>query len=161
MATNTFFRWKPLSKAEKFLTRLFKPKPNSKAMFSAKFKIEGKEFKVLKFNYELDRDIDQTGRPAGDVRGGVVSLTIESSQETMFWDWMIDAFARKDGEIEFFKRDEPSPGKVVKFTEAYMIQYGENFDVTGGEKDQPMTESFTVSAKELAVGEPLVKEWPS
>ncbi len=161
MSKNPTLRRKAIDNI-RLLLKLFRFNSNTnKPMFSAKFKIEGNEYRVLKFQYELDRDIDQTGRPAGDVRGGTVSLTIESSQETMFWDWMIDAYARKDGEIEFYKRDEPTPAKVVKFTEAYMISYGEKFDVTGGEKDQPMIESFTVSAKELAIGEPLVKEWPS
>lgn len=131
-------------------------------MFTAKLKIEGKEFSVLKCFYHMDRDTDQSGRPATDVRGGTVMIQIESSSETMFWDWMINPYAQKDGEVEFMKRNDPTPAKVLKFKEAYIVQYGENFDVVGGTRDQPMIENITVSARVLQLdpGGEFTKIWP-
>lgn len=129
-------------------------------MFKATLKIEGKEFNVLKCYYVLDRDTDLSGRPSTDVRGGKVTLTVESSGETVFYDWMINAYAQKDGEIEFYKRNDPTPAKVLKFAEAYMVEYGEDFDVAGSNKDQPMVETFTVSARKLTLGGTFEKKWP-
>ncbi|MBK8566763.1 MAG: phage tail protein [Saprospiraceae bacterium] len=129
-------------------------------MFNAKLKIEGKEFAILKCHYVLDRDTDLSGRPSTDIRAGKVTMQIESSSDTMFYDWVINAYAQKDGEIEFYKRNDPTPAKVLKFEEAYMVDYGEDFDVVGGNKEQPMVETFTVSARKLTLGGTFEKIWP-
>lgn len=129
-------------------------------MFKAILKIEGKEFSVLKVHYVLDRDTDLSGRPSTDVRGGKVTIQIESSSDPMFYDWVINAYAQKDGEIEFYKRNDPSPAKVLKFEESYMVEYGEDYDVVGGNKEQPMVETFTVSARKLTLGGTFEKIWP-
>lgn len=129
-------------------------------MFKAILKIEGEEFAVLKCHYVLDRDTDQSGRPATDVRGGKITLQIESSQKTLFYDWIINAFAQKSGEVEFWKRNDPSPAKVLKFEEAYMVEYGEDFDVVGPNKEAPMVETFTVSARKMTLGGTFEKIWP-
>ena len=129
-------------------------------MFKAVLKVEGEEFAVLKCSYVLDRDTDQTGRPSTDVRGGKVTVQIESSQNTLFYDWVINPYAQKGGEIEFYKRNDPSPSKVLKFEEAYMVEYGEDFDVVGSNKEQPMVETFTVSARKLTLGGTFEKKWP-
>lgn len=129
-------------------------------MFKAVLKVEGEEFAVLKCSYVLDRDTDQTGRPSTDVRGGKVTIQIESSQNTLFYDWVINPYAQKGGEIEFYKRNDPSPSKVLKFEEAYMVEYGEDFDVVGSNKEQPMVETFTVSARKLTLGGTFEKKWP-
>lgn len=129
-------------------------------MFKATLKIDGKEYNVLQCNYSMDREIDQSGRPSTDIRGGTVSLVIESSQDTGFWDWMIDSYAQKDGEVEFFKRNDPSPAKVLKFEEAYMVKCGEDFDIAGPNKSQPMIEKFTVSARKISLGGTHEKVWP-
>ncbi len=129
-------------------------------MFNAMLKIEGKEFRVLRCHYVLDRDTDLSGRPSTDIRGGKVTIQIESSSDTMFYDWVINAYAQKDGEVEFYKRNDPAPAKVLKFEEAYMVEYGEDFDVVGGNKEQPMVETFTVSSRKLTLGGTFEKIWP-
>jgi hypothetical protein len=129
-------------------------------MFKALLKMEGKEYNVLQCNYEMDREVDQSGRPSTDVRGGTVSVVVESSQDTRFFDWMIDGYSQKDGEVEFYKRNDPSPAKVLKFEEAYMVRCGEAFDITGSDKSQPMVERFTVSARKITLGGTLEKVWP-
>jgi hypothetical protein len=129
-------------------------------MFKALLKMEGKEYNVLQCNYEMDREVDQSGRPSTDVRGGTLSVVVESSQDTRFFDWMIDGYAQKDGEVEFYKRNDPSPAKVLKFEEAYMVRCGEAFDITGEDKSQPMVEKFTVSARKITLGGTLEKVWP-
>lgn len=136
-------------------------------MFKALLKIDGIEgpepdgfFLLLKCNYVIDRDTDQSGRPAGDLRYGKITCQIQSSELKDIWDWAGNPYAMKKGEIQFWKRDDPSPSKVLKFEDAYMVEYGEDFDVVGSNKEQPMVETFTMSARKVELGMPLEKVWP-
>ncbi len=117
--------------------------------FKAKLKVAGKELNVLSTNYSLKQETDATGRPSSVTRGGKIMLTVESSGDTTFFEWMCNSFERKDGSIVFFKRDSDATLKELKFKEAYLVDYRENFDNTG---DNPITESFTISAKEITLG---------
>lgn len=92
------------------------------------------------------------------MKGGTVSFEIESTEDTSIWDLMIAQYKSVDGTVTFKKRDEDAKMKELKFTTAYVVALAENFDSTGG---NPMSLSFTVSAKELALGsETLENEWP-
>ncbi|WP_149274983.1 type VI secretion system tube protein TssD [Pareuzebyella sediminis] len=125
--------------------------------FKAKLKVGGNEYNVLNCSYELHQETDATGRPSSVTRGGTVHITTESTSDTVFSDWMFNNFERKDGSIVFLKRDTDATSKELKFTEAYMIKYRENFDSTG---DNPMSESFTISAKTIGIGNgEHVNEW--
>ena len=47
--------------------------------------------------------------------------------------------------------------KELKFKEAYIVKYQEDFDATG---NQPLKETFTLSAKEIELGTGKhVNEW--
>jgi Hemolysin coregulated protein Hcp (TssD) len=66
-------------------------------------------------------------------------------------------FERKDGSIVFIKRDTDATMKELQFKEAYMVEYRENFSSVN---DQPVTETFTLSAKEITVGTAtFINEW--
>ncbi|MUH34695.1 phage tail protein [Zobellia amurskyensis] len=125
--------------------------------FKAKLKIGGNEYNVLNCNYELRQETDATGRPSSVTRGGTIEIITESTADTVFSDWMFNNFERKDGSIVFLKRDTDATSKELKFTEAYMVKYKENFDSTG---ENPMSESFTISAKTIGIGNgEHVNEW--
>jgi len=117
--------------------------------FKAKLKVGGNEYNVLNCSYELHQETDATGRPSSITRGGQIRITTESTSDTAFSDWMFNNFERKDGSIVFLKRDTDATSKELNFTEAYMVRYRENFDSTG---DNPMSESFTISAKSIGIG---------
>jgi Hemolysin coregulated protein Hcp (TssD) len=117
--------------------------------FKAKLNVGGNEYNVLNCSYSLHQEIDVTGRPSSVTRGGTISLTVESTSDTSLSDWMFNNFEHKDGSIVFLKRDTDATSKELKFKEAYMVQYAENFDSTGS---NPMAESFVISAKSIAVG---------
>jgi len=117
--------------------------------FKAKLKVAGKEHTVLHCSYDLNQEVDPTGRPSSVTRGGRIYLTVESNGETGFFEWMTNNFERKDGSIVFIKRDTDATLKEVNFKEGYLIKYKENFDASG---QNPLTETFTISAKELASG---------
>ncbi len=117
--------------------------------FKAKLKVGGQEYNVLSCSYELHQETDATGRPSSITRGGKIRLTVESTADTSLSDWMFNNFERRDGSIVFLKRDTEATAKELKFSEGYMVKYLENFDSTG---KNPMSESFIISAKSVAMG---------
>jgi len=117
--------------------------------FKAKLKVAGKELNVLACNYALKQETDATGRPSAITRGGKINVTVESTGDTTLFEWMCNNFERKDGSIVFIKRDNDATLKELTFKEAYLVDYMEDFGATG---DNPVTESFTLSAKEIGAG---------
>ena len=117
--------------------------------FKAKLKVGGKEYNVLSCTYSLAQETDATGRPSSVTRGGKIYLDVESTAETSFFEWMTNNFERRDGSIVFLKRDTDATSKELKFTEGYMVKYQEGFDSTG---QNPMNESFVISAKSIGIG---------
>src|ERR1700693_5649314 len=125
--------------------------------FKATLKVAGKTLNVLACNYALFQETDATGRPSSVTPGGKITLTIESTGDTSHFEWMCNNFERKDGSIVFLKRDTDATLKELKFKEAYMVNYDEHFDSTG---DNPVTETFTLSCKEIELGTGKhVNEW--
>ena len=125
--------------------------------FKAKLKVAGKEYNVLSVSYALFQETDATGRPSTVTRGGKIDVVVESTGEADFFEWMTNSFERKDGSIVFLKRDSEATLKELKFKEAYIVKYQEDFDATG---NQPLKETFTLSAKEIELGTGKhVNEW--
>jgi len=126
--------------------------------FKARLKIDGKEVDILDWNYSLNRDVDQKGRPSSHVYGGTISFVVESTSDTAWFDWMIDQWAKKDGEVEFMDRAEEQPMRTLSFKEAYIIQLTESFSNAG---DKNMNTAFTLSCKSLGWGGGMHEnEWP-
>ncbi|MBZ4188469.1 type VI secretion system tube protein TssD [Niabella beijingensis] len=125
--------------------------------FKAQFEVAGKKVNVLDMNYALNQETDATGRPSSITRGGKITMTVESTGETNFFEWMCNNFERKDGKIVFTKRDSDATMKELNFKEGYLVQYRENFNSTS---DNPITETFTISAKEISMGNAShVNQW--
>ena len=83
--------------------------------------------------------------------------TIEGTGATDFFEWMTNSFERKEGSIKFLKRDSEATLKELKFTEAYLVKHKEKFDSTG---DNPLTETFTISARKIEMGTGVFEnEW--
>jgi hypothetical protein len=117
--------------------------------FKAKFTVSGKEFRVLDASFDLHQIVDKTGRVSSETRGGKINVVVESTQETDLFEWMCNSYETKDGSLVFLKRDSDATLKELKFKEAYMINYTETFSSTN---DLPMFISFTLSAKEIELG---------
>ncbi len=117
--------------------------------FKLRLKVAGKELNVLDMTYQLKQETDATGRPSSITRGGMIAMTIESTSDASLFEWMCNNFERKDGSIVFVKRDGDATLKELSFKEAYMVQYRENFNSVG---DNPVTETFTISAREISMG---------
>ena len=125
--------------------------------FKAKLKMSGKEMNILECNYELHQETDLTGRPSSVTRGGQISLTVESTEDTDLFEWMCNSFERKDGSIVFIKVDSEATLKELKFKEGYLVSFEEIFTNTTSE---PFKIIFTISAKEIMMGNGTHKnEW--
>ncbi len=117
--------------------------------FKSKLKVGGKELNILHASYELKQETDATGRPSAVTRGGKITLTVESTGDSFFFEWMTNNFDRKDGSIQYVKRDTEATLKELKFNEAYCTGYKEVFDSTG---TSPLLETFVLSAREITMG---------
>ncbi|WP_445456824.1 type VI secretion system tube protein TssD [Flavobacterium sp. HNIBRBA15423] len=125
--------------------------------FKSKLKVGGKELNILKVSYDLYQEIDASGRPSSVTRGGTINLTIESTGDSFFFEWMTNNFERKDGSVTYVKRDTDAKLKELNFSEGYLIKYKEEFDATG---TNPLVETFTISAKEISIGSGgHINEW--
>lgn len=125
--------------------------------FKAQLDVAGTKVNVLDLSYALKQETDATGRPSSITRGGKISMTVESTGEASFFEWMCNNFERKDGKITFTKRDSDATMKELNFKEGYLVEYRENFNSTG---DNPITETFTISAKEITMGNAShVNQW--
>jgi hypothetical protein len=126
--------------------------------FKAQFTVDGKNYRVFHCSYSLQQDTDKTGRPSSEVRGGNIQLEVESTGDASLAAWMMDAYKHKDGTITFYKRDSEQKMKEVSFKEGYIVSFTETFTNMG---DNPMSEHFVISAKEIKVGNAEHKnEWP-
>lgn len=117
--------------------------------FKAKFTAAGITRNILNVDYAMLQETDPTGRPSSVSRGGKINITVEGTGETDLFEWMTNSFERKDGSIVFVKRDSDATLKELKFKEAYIVKYREDFDSTG---ETPLTENFILSAKEIELG---------
>jgi hypothetical protein len=117
--------------------------------FKSILKVAGKNYNVLSVNYGLFQETDATGRPSTVSRGGKIDITVESTGATDLFEWMTNSFERKDGSIVFYKRDSEATLKELKFTESYLVKHKEKFYSTG---ENPLTETFTISARKLEMG---------
>lgn len=125
--------------------------------FKSKLKVGGKELNILNASYDLHQEVDASGRPSSVTRGGTINLTVESTGDSFFFEWMTNNFERKDGSIMYVKRDTDAKLKEMNFKEGYLVKYREAFDATDG---APLTETFTISAKEISCGGgEHVNEW--
>ena len=125
--------------------------------FKAKLKVNGKEVNVLSCKYDLNQEVDATGRPSSVTRGGRIKLTIESTGDSSFFEWMVNNYERRDGTVTFLKRDTEAKMKELKFSEGYMVKYEEDFNAAD---THPLSETFTISAREITVGSGThVNEW--
>ncbi len=119
--------------------------------FLAKISLDGaEEINVLYCSYRFNQAIDATGKPSSIPQGGLITLTVESKNDTDIMDWMINPTSTKSGKITFYRRDMMSKLKTLEFTGAYCVNFQEEFNHAG---EMPMQITFTASAKTIKVND--------
>ena len=118
--------------------------------FKAVLTFKGNEYNVLSYSYTCRRDLDASGRPSSPVRGHIIDLTIEATEDTSFVKWMWMQYEVESGTITFYKRDSEQKMIEMKFKEAYIGMYNRTFNAEGSD---PFIERFQISAKEYDFGD--------
>ncbi|MDC1161807.1 type VI secretion system tube protein TssD [Tenacibaculum sp.] len=126
--------------------------------FLSQLTINDDTMNVLRCSFSFDQGADNTGRPSQSPRGGQITVLIESTNKTDFLEWMISTNMTKDGEIVFYKRDNMSSLKTIKFKEAYCLNYQEDFDAVSSD---PLKTRIVISSKEITIKDTTFKQnWP-
>ncbi len=116
--------------------------------FLAKLVIGSSEFVVLRTDYEISQPVDQQNKPNGKPRGGIISVTVESSNKNDLAEWMVSPTMKKSGQITFYRRDANSSMKTLAFNDGYCIGYQESFD---SNSPDAMSIRLRISAGEIKI----------
>ena len=112
---------------------------------------------VLKCNYTLRRDIDIKGRPSSGVYGGIINLTIVSTEDTSLIELMVNAYKTIEGTVTF-QNTENKILKVLAWEKGYIISFKEELDITNANH---MVIDFTISAEKIKIGNAIHDNgWP-
>ncbi len=127
--------------------------------FLAKLMLDGEEFNVISCRHKTTQGTNENGMPSSKIRGGKISILVESNMKIDFYEWATSSSATKNGEIIFFKRDNISSLKTLEFVDAYCVEHIESFDAVN---DQPLTIEMVLSAREITIrGTSHSNNWPS
>jgi len=135
------------------------------AVIKATFKVDGQENEVVGLSYSFDQNIDNIGQPAGEVRGGIINVSLGSLGSEKRFGWMVASDMKKSGEIEFTDSNGKTL-KTLKFVDAYCVGYTEDYEAFNGDKAGGLSikdgakEHLTLSCKEISVaGEKHENTW--
>ena len=117
--------------------------------FKSEFAVDGETYLVLSCNYSLSQTINSSGKPATDVQGGTLMVTVETKESDGLAEWMVNPWGKKNGTITFKKFDQDSKFKEIKFTDGFLVQFTDNFHNGNA---HPMTTSIVISAKKIEIG---------
>ena len=118
--------------------------------------LEDQEMRILKCNYEFNQDVDSQARPMSVVRGGIIQLMVESSENESCHIWSAAYNMKKDGQIIFKRKETASPLRKITFRNAHCIHFREDYDIYR----EMTTVSFTLAAEELQLNQASFKnQW--
>jgi len=100
-------------------------------------------YNVLECSWEFNVATDRKGKRTENLKGGQISVTLESSRHFNFMSW-IQSGDDKDGQIYFAKSGESVQYKIF-FYEADCIHYSEEF--MAGSKMQMITRIIIAPAR--------------
>ncbi len=109
-----------------------------------------KEREIIFVKYELNQQTDVEGQPTGTTRGGKISVKVKSTDDgnTDILEWMIDTYMSKSGTISYPNR-QGGEMKNLAFKVGYVVENSDTYDSTN---NLLQYEEFTISAKEIQVG---------
>lgn len=92
--------------------------------FLATLTVEGKNFNVLQCIHSMSQKAEK-GKPTSGVRGGIIILILDGTDDDVLGNWATGATVKKDGEIVFERIDQQSTLQKLEFQEAYATLYFE------------------------------------
>lgn len=126
--------------------------------FKANLKIDNKGYTILDCTFDLDQQLDHSGRPSAKPRGGVIITTIELGKNTELIEWMISPHQTKSGTISFINYDNMGTLMNIDFENAYCARLTGQFNATN---NQPLQLKLKISAQSIAFnGVRHINNWP-
>lgn len=120
--------------------------------------LQGKDIEVISSHIEFNRKTDTKGRSVTNVIGGRITVTIESTKETIILEAMINSpYKVISGKVTYYNTDDNSVFRVVEFKYAYIVYYKEVFNV---DRKRQMYSTITFSADIIMIGNAyLSNQW--
>lgn len=120
--------------------------------------LQGKDIEVISSHLEFSRKTDTKGRPVTSVIGGRITITIESTKETLILEAMVNSPCKAiSGKVTYYSTEDNSVFRVVEFKYAYIVYYKEVFNV---DRKRQMYSTITFSADIIMVGNAyLSNQW--
>ena len=135
------------------------------AVIKAIFKSGGEESEVVALSYSFDQNVDNIGQPAGEVKGGLIRVSLGALGEPSRFAWATTSDMKKSGEIEFIGAHGKTL-KTLKFEDAYCVAYTEEYEAFTGSVSGRVTikdgakEHLTLSARKISIaGEAHTNTW--
>lgn len=126
--------------------------------FRANLNLDGNEFDVIKCDYTIERDVDSKGRPASNLYGGKIRITVESTDKVEMFQTMAAQFKPISGSVAYKKDDEDATMKELKWTNGYIVCLEEGMNIAD---ENPMLVTITISAQKLELGDAIFEQnWP-
>ena len=123
------------------------------------------ECEVIGLSYSLEQNVDNIGQPAGEVKGGQITVTIGTNGSDSRFGWMVASDMKQNGELKFVDANGQT-SKTLAFTDAYCVGYNEEYEAfSSGSKGtvsikEGAKETLVLSCKEIAVeGESHINSW--
>jgi len=101
---------------------------------------------LLSCSFSFTQDFDQRGLTKSEVKGGVISLVMNSIDDQEIMQWMFSLKADKSGKITFSGEETEKIFKTIEFKDARCVAYHESFV-----RDSEMVQEITISAREVTI----------
>lgn len=120
--------------------------------------LQEKDIEVISSHIEFSRKTDTKGRPVTNVTGGRITITIESTKETILLEAMVNSpFKAISGKVIYYNTEDNSVFRVVEFKYSYIVHYKEVFNV---DRKRQMYSTITFSADIIMIGDAyLSNQW--
>lgn len=99
-----------------------------------KFSFGSKTYLATSFDLKFSQEVNYKNLPSGEIRGGIISITIEGQPDENITAWMLSVNGRQNGEIHIFN----NKGKVrenalmnLVFKDACCVRYRVTLDALG------------------------------
>ena len=125
--------------------------------FTAALKIGGKEYPIIRADYDFTQPTNGQRQPVAKPISGFINLTIEASKDSEPIEWMISHKMVKNGEIIFYRTDSHSEMRKIEFENAYCVYYREVFDTYS---NRPMLIHLRLSPQKMKIaGQTVTVDW--
>jgi hypothetical protein len=129
--------------------------------FPAELKIEGAVLKVLTCEYGFNQQVDVSGRPVPRVSCGTIKIDLVGTEDETNISWASNHRKKIEGTITFYKQDEQTKLREIKFEDAFCIRYKETVLLLKNSKENTYRHSIEISAGKLTIGEAKYNSyWP-